>query len=188
MYFISFPFPEVWLWRILSHGNGCGTVSSPLPHQSTLLADDRLLRSLSFLPYLLIPFLMVLCFNRYCLTIANYISLCLILSYTVRRRKCKMNAQEREVVEKAMSNKMIDVHVRLYEPFHKFLKAYLAFFGSKYTVEEICRLMIHNRINDLYLKLEEFAGKRDSHLEKGVLFNKFPHLACVCELPGDEEE
>ena len=95
---------------------------------------------------------------------------------------------EKEVVEKAMTANMVDVTVSLYEPFYNFMKEYLAFFGDKKTVEELCRTMIYESVKFLQQELESFASQRQNLIEKGSWFNKWPHLAIVSTPDPEDEE
>ena len=102
----------------------------------------------------------------------------------------KRKVAEKASKEQVMSSKMIVVNVRLYEPFHKFIEQYLAFFGSKQTVEELCRTMIYNDVNFLFRELEEFLSATfvKTCIEKDALFNKWPHLSITAFEPKGEEE
>lgn len=95
--------------------------------------------------------------------------------------------KEKQLAEKAMSDSMVEVHVKLYEPFYNFMKEYLAFFGSKQTVEDLCRKMIYDSVSCLHQELREFASADYKHIEEGAWFDKWPHLACVA-IPDEKEK
>jgi len=95
---------------------------------------------------------------------------------------------EKKLAEKTLTANMIDVHVQLYEPFHNFMKEYLAFFGSEQTIEDLCRTMIYECVKLLYSNLEDFAEGDFKHIEKSALFKKWPHIACAAFYAKDEEE
>jgi len=95
---------------------------------------------------------------------------------------------ENQLAKKTLKHNMVDVHVQLYEPFHNFLKEYLAFFGSKEPIEDVCRNMIYECIKFLHKHLDEFASDDFRYIEKGAFFNKWPHLGCVAFDEQDKEE
>lgn len=95
---------------------------------------------------------------------------------------------EKEVAEKALTDNMIGVHVKLYEPFYNFMKEYLAFFGDKKPIEDLCRDMIYSDVNFLYRELKEFASNSTHHIEDGAWFEKHPHLAIVSHPDPEPEE
>ena len=86
-----------------------------------------------------------------------------------------MNEQTR--VEKALEHEMVTVQVQLFKPFHDFIKAYAEFFGSKHTIEDVCRQMIYESANMLYNQLDEFQHAGFKYIEKNAWMNKWPHLA-----------
>lgn len=94
---------------------------------------------------------------------------------------------EKEVAEKALTDNMNEVHVTLYEPFYNFMKEYLAFFGDKRTIEDLCRSMIYSDVNHLYQELREFASKPNHFVKKGSWFDRWPHIA-ITSYPEPEEE
>jgi hypothetical protein len=65
-------------------------------------------------------------------------------------------------MEKPKETKMIPVSTEIAEPFHNFLKDYLAFFGSNMTIDDLCRQMIYEESRRLHSALTEFV-KDDSH-------------------------
>ena len=77
---------------------------------------------------------------------------------------------------------MVNVSVALYKPFHDFIKAYLAFFGSKQSIEDLCRSMIYKDTEALYSQLKGFP-----HIDGQDWFNKWPHIA-ITEEPETAEE
>jgi len=93
---------------------------------------------------------------------------------------------EKQLAEKTLEDNMVEVHVTLYEPFYNFLKEYLAFFGSKQTIENLCRGIVYQEVKYLYEKFEGFI--KDEHIEDGAWFNKWPHIGCVSFDAEDEEE
>ena len=97
-------------------------------------------------------------------------------------------SEEEELAEKTLKSNMVEGHVILYGPFYSFMKEYLAFFGSKQTVEGICRAMICDSVGLLYQELDEFASNPHKHIEKGAWFNRWPHIACVSWSDERDEE
>jgi len=93
---------------------------------------------------------------------------------------------EKALAKKTLEHNMIEVRIQLYEPFYKFMKDYLAFFGSKQSIEELGRIMIYQSVQTLYQKLEEFAKDPQNHLEESVCFNKWPHVA-MTSFQNEEE-
>lgn len=96
-----------------------------------------------------------------------------------------------KAVTKALDKNMVKVEVELYEPFYNFIKEYLAFFGSKNTVEDFCRIAIYDAVKDLYnqlgcrvLKEREGTGE---FLEEDAWFNKWMHIA-ICSTPDNPED
>ncbi len=95
---------------------------------------------------------------------------------------------EKKLAEKTLTANMIDVNIQLYEPFYNFLKEYLAFFGSKQTIEDVCRSMIYDSVKLLHANLKDFAYGDFRYIENGAWFTKWPHLGCVAFDAQDEEE
>lgn len=60
-------------------------------------------------------------------------------------------------MEKPKETRMIPVSTEIAEPFHNFLKDYLAFFGSNMTVDDLCRQMIYEESRRLHSALTEFV-------------------------------
>ena len=77
---------------------------------------------------------------------------------------------------------MVNVSVALYKPFHEFIKAYLAFFGSKQSIEDLCRSMIYKNTEALYRQLKGFP-----HIDGQDWFNKWSHIA-IAEEPETAED
>lgn len=79
-------------------------------------------------------------------------------------------------------HEMIAVTVTLYKPFYDFLKAYLDFFGSKQSMEDICRSIIYTDIQALYegLQSQPFVDESD-------WFSKWPHIALTAFEDPEEE-
>lgn len=86
---------------------------------------------------------------------------------------------EKELTKK--ENHMVQVTVTLYEPFYKFIKEYLAFFGDKKSIEEMCRTMICDDVKHLYHTLHQYLDSEVSHIEETAWFAKWPHIACTIE-------
>ena len=96
--------------------------------------------------------------------------------------------RDKEIAE-AMGGALIPVQVELFDPYVKFGKEYLQFFGSKDSFEIFCMRLIYDGINRLHRDLTEFVRDKDSpHFIKGVeWFDKHSHLGCVSDQPEDEE-
>ena len=77
---------------------------------------------------------------------------------------------------------MVNISVALYKPFHDFIKEYLRFFGSKQSIEDLCRSMIYKDTEALYRQLEGFP-----FIEGQDWFSKWPHIA-ITEEPETTED
>ena len=77
---------------------------------------------------------------------------------------------------------MVNISVALYKPFHEFLKAYLAFFGSKQSIEDLCRSMIYKDTEALYSQLKGMP-----FIEGQDWFKKWTHIA-ITEEPEPAED
>jgi hypothetical protein len=92
--------------------------------------------------------------------------------------------RERELKE-IMGGAMIPVQVELFEPFVKFAKEYIAFFGSKDTLEIFLMKLIYHEINRLHSDLTSYVydNEKQGHILAGEdWFDKHPHLAASgCE-------
>jgi len=95
-----------------------------------------------------------------------------------------MNEQAK--VEKVLEHEMVTVQVQLFKPFHDFIKAYAEFFGSKHSVEDVCRQMIYESANMLYNQLDEFQHAGFKYIEKNAWMNKWPHISITATQPEEE--
>ena len=95
--------------------------------------------------------------------------------------EAKATQEETEPSEKERLE-MVNVSVDLYKPFYEFLKAYLAFFGSKQSIEDLCRSMIYKNTQVLYSQLKGFP-----FIEGQDWFSKWSHIA-ITEEPETEED
>jgi post-segregation antitoxin (ccd killing protein) len=101
----------------------------------------------------------------------------------------RMTEEERkEAMAKLSGGEMVTVQVDLFSPFVDFMKDYLAYFGSKKTLEDLCREMIYDDVKNLYNELEGWIEDTVSHVEKGALFNKYGFLGCVSVSDPEEED
>lgn len=64
--------------------------------------------------------------------------------------------------EQKKETQMIPISTEISEPFHNFLKDYLAFFGSDMTVDDLCQQMIYEESRRLHSALTEFV-KDNTH-------------------------
>jgi hypothetical protein len=94
--------------------------------------------------------------------------------------------RERELKE-IMGGAMIPVQVELFEPFVKFAKEYLAFFGSKDSFEIFCMKLVYDGINRLHRELTTFVEDKAHMLDGSTWFDKHQHLGIVSDQPEDEE-
>ena len=85
---------------------------------------------------------------------------------------------------------IIPVQVELFEPFVKFGKEYVTFFGSKDSFETFCMKLIYDGINRLHRDLTEFVHDKDSpHFIVGSeWFEKHTHLGIVSDQTSEDEE
>ena len=77
---------------------------------------------------------------------------------------------------------MVNVSIDLYKPFYEFIKAYLAFFGSNQSIEDLCRSMIYKDTEALYSQLKGFP-----FIEEQAWFKKWTHIA-ITEAPEPTED
>lgn len=92
--------------------------------------------------------------------------------------------EESKTMTKALEGEMIELKVTVFKPYVEFIKEYLAFFGSKKTIEDVCRQMICDDVKSLY---RELKGAGDDYIEEGAWFNKHSFIACVSS-PNEEED
>ena len=97
-----------------------------------------------------------------------------------------MNTQETES-KKDPDLQIISLKIELCKPFYDFLKEYLNFFGSHYTVEEFCRSIVHNEVKILFNDLDDLTRSNESLLDKSDFFKKHFYIGTV-SFPDPEEE
>ncbi|MCW4018344.1 MAG: hypothetical protein NWF00_06660 [Candidatus Bathyarchaeota archaeon] len=86
--------------------------------------------------------------------------------------------QSDDITEKDFTEpRMITVTLEVFEPFHDFLKKYLAFFGSKMTLEELIQQMVYEESRRLYSALTEFTNDNNHYVGKHSWFTKHPEVA-----------
>ena len=91
-------------------------------------------------------------------------------------------------VKKDLDLKMIPLKIELAKPFYDFIQEYLKFFGSKYTVEQICMQMIYTEVKCIFTELNDLSRANESLLDKSDFFKKHMHLGIVSfDDPEDEE-
>ena len=83
-------------------------------------------------------------------------------------------------------DRMIIVSVDIFEPFYKFMQEYLLFFGSKKTIEDLCRQMIYGEVECLHQELTGFVKANSHFIEGSDWVEKHMHLA-ICVDPEPEE-
>ena len=83
---------------------------------------------------------------------------------------------------------MVTVPVDMFSPFVDFMKDYLAFFGSKKTLEDLCREMIYDDVKNLYNELDGWLESAVSHVETADFFSKYSFLGCVSDSEEELEE
>jgi hypothetical protein len=67
------------------------------------------------------------------------------------------------------------------------LKDYLAFFGSKENVEELCMRIIYQEAGYLHRELAEFAENKLHLVDGSEWHEKHAHVACTSEPDVDYE-
>jgi hypothetical protein len=101
-----------------------------------------------------------------------------------------MSEKETEPKKELESDfQLVTLKIELAKPFVEFIEQYRRYFGSQYTTEQICMLMIYSQVKRLFNELDSFARKKDSFLDKSDFFKKFPYLGSVSfDDPEDEED
>lgn len=105
----------------------------------------------------------------------------------MEKAETKTTEQVNEELSKAMGGTVKTFHIDLFEPFVKFGKEYLQFFGSKDSFETFCMKLIYHEINRLHWDLTKYVedNKKKGHILDGQdWFEKHPHLAAS----GTEDE
>lgn len=110
----------------------------------------------------------------------------IIQKYGVVPEDSETPTQEKKV-EHALEGEMVELKVTVFKPYIDFMKEYLAFFGSKQTIEDLCRTMIYDDVKNLNSALNQWIESEVSHIEKEAWFNKHSFLACASS-PEDKEE
>ncbi len=96
---------------------------------------------------------------------------------TEQKQDTKETAETKKALAKIMGGEMITVNVQLFSPFTKFLEEYLRFFGSKKTLEDLCRDIIYEQTGYLYNELQDFAATDGHFLASADWYWKHPHLS-----------
>jgi hypothetical protein len=96
----------------------------------------------------------------------------------------------RQRLAKALGGNLIPVTVQLFEPYVKFAKEYMQFFGVKDTFEIFCMKLIYDEIERLHRDLTEFIDSKDTpHFVEGTdWYSKNPHVAITSDQEPDEQE
>jgi len=97
-----------------------------------------------------------------------------------------MSEKETEA-KKDLDLQMVPLKIELCKPFHDFIEEYRRYFGSDYTVEQICMQMIYNQVKRLFNELDSYARKKDSFLDKSDFFTKNFYLGTVSFDDPEEE-
>lgn len=93
---------------------------------------------------------------------------------------------EKQVVEKTLEPNVVEVRISLFKPFYDFLKEYVQFFGSKRSIEDLCRIMIYEDVENLYRTLGKWLESEVSHIETEAWPNKHAHLE-ITSSPEDAQ-
>lgn len=80
-------------------------------------------------------------------------------------------------METPKKTKMILVSTKIAEPFHNFLKEYLAFFGSGMTVEDLIQQIVYEESRRLHDELTAFVEIDTHYVGKHPWFKKFQYVA-----------
>jgi len=103
--------------------------------------------------------------------------------------KTGQDQKTREKIAEVMGGNLITVNVELFEPYVKFAKEYMQFFGIEEKFEIFCMRLIYNELERLHRDLTGFVDSKDPHFIAGKdWYAKHPHLACTGTQPDDEEE
>lgn len=97
-------------------------------------------------------------------------------------------AERKKTIAKLTGYEMVTVQVDVCSPFVDFMKDYLAFFGSRKTLEDLCRKMIYDDVENLFNELHSWIGTAVSHLETTDFFSKYSFLGCVSDSKEELEE
>jgi hypothetical protein len=93
---------------------------------------------------------------------------------------------EKKDMARIMGGELIELKIELFSPYVDFMKEYLAFFGAKKSLEDLCREIIYEQVGYLYNELHDFADK--SHfLDSQAWYAKHPYVACT-SVPEEETE
>jgi hypothetical protein len=87
-----------------------------------------------------------------------------------------------------MGGALVDITVPMFEPYIRFGKEYLAFFGSKDSFQILCMKLIHDGLHRLHRDLTEFIQDKDSphFIDGSEWYEKHSHMAIVSDQPEDE--
>ena len=86
---------------------------------------------------------------------------------------------ETKTASKDLDLKMVPLKIELAKPFINFIEEYLKFFGSHYTIEDFCRIIICNETKILFNDLDNFASTPERLIDKSDFFKKWPYLGMV---------
>ncbi len=81
--------------------------------------------------------------------------------------------------KKDLDLKMVPLKIELAKPFINFIEEYLKFFGSHYTIEDYCRIIICNETKIMFNDLKNFIGSPENFLDTSDFFKKWPYLGIV---------
>lgn len=101
----------------------------------------------------------------------------------------RMTEEEHKKAFRSLSDgEMVTVQVQMFSPFVDFMKDYLAFFGSKKSLEDLCREMIYDDVKNLYNELHGWLETAVSHIETVDFFGKYSFLGCVSDSEEEPKE
>ena len=87
-----------------------------------------------------------------------------------------------------LEGQIVQVNVLLYAPFVDFIRDYLAYFGSKDTLETFCMKAVYDKCGLLEYDLTEFVKNQAHNLNAEGWFWKHGHVAITSDQPEDDED
>jgi hypothetical protein len=112
-----------------------------------------------------------------------------IILQQTRTTEQDKDKEAQEKFAKAMGGNLITVNVQLFEPYVKFAKDYMDFFGVKYSLEIFIMKLAYAQLEQLHRDLTEFIHSKDHprFVEGSDWWSKNPHLGITSDRELNEE-